>query len=439
MRHQQTSIWCGVVFYICLICISRALCQLGQPKSADVVSALIESERKIRDVQAHFSAVHLEKEFLSYEYDWGNQGGKEFMRGRENYTQTMNPDDTKVYNRVDTETAFDGEKTYFWRHDLAHKELGRPSRGAVSPLEGSVFKYVLTPNVLMGFSIHEKGRLSCGEAIAQADSYSVCDQLEIIDGHPCYVVEVRGVERDPEVSDLVWDARVWLDSERDLRPLKVESYYGGVEGKNKFAILHKRIDAIKLKKINGIWFPVEGVGWNFAIESVEPPSGISREEFSALPTAEQRRLGTFKIMKEPYTRKVEVDPNSIKINDGLEAEKFTVKFPLGCRVYDEFTQTSYVVGGKDEITEPTLDAVRNVTRQVPSNPTESRRETRREDQPDVTAMNPSSEAAHQNKPKERAHTIEQLLPVVVGVAIVLGLLYLGWVRARRKNRTNAIG
>ena len=346
MRNGHVAVLYMTGFCLGLFLGSRSSAQIEHSLSAsEVLAKLLENENGIKDVQASFSGVIIERNFLNYQYEWGYAGGKEFLRGAEYYTATEEPTDNTVHRTTNIATTFDGERMYFWRHDLDHIAAGLPSRGAVRSLDGSAFKDVVTPNVLMGFFAHEKGRLSCGEAISQAKSYSLNREMQTIDGHACYVVEALGVEYDPEVPTMGWDVKVWIDPQRGFRPLKIEKYHA-IEGQNRWVALNQRVDNIVLREIDGTWFPVEGISRFFRVKNLDPPPGMSLNEFDALSPEERTRIGVFEIVSSPLARIIQVDPASVKINSGIPQESFVVKFPVGCRVYDEFAQTGYVVGGK---------------------------------------------------------------------------------------------
>ena len=434
LKHRNARMWCVILLFVWLSFFSKAFSQVDKPISAgEVLAKLIESEREIKDVQAHFSAILIENNFPFYEYDWGYEGGKEFMRGIENATETMEIDDNKIYCTTNTETAFDGEKTYFWRHDLDHIEAGLPSRGAVAPLDGSVFKLVITPNVLLGFCAHEKGRLSCGEAIAQADSYSVNPEIELVDGHPCYVIEALGVEYDPELPTLSWDVKVWIDYQRDFRPLKIEKYWG-IEGRNRWKVLNQRVDNIRLEKVDGIWFPVEGISSHFTIKETKLPEGMTDAEFIALSPEERQQQAIFEIEKSPPACNVKIDPNSIEINKGIPPEKFTIQFPHGCRVYDEFAQIGYIVGAEEEVSLPTLDDTKGGTDLAKSKKndgmeTKDAKGAREENEPEEQPVQETNDSL-----KEKDANLKQIY-LISSIAVLVAFPVFAWFyKVRRRVR-----
>ena len=52
---------------------------------------------------------------------------------------------------------------------------------------------------------------------------NISKEMEIISGHPCYIIEITSVEIDPGTHH-PWDAKVWVDPIRGFRPLKIEKY-----------------------------------------------------------------------------------------------------------------------------------------------------------------------------------------------------------------------
>jgi hypothetical protein len=316
------------------------------------------NENLIQNVRAHFSVVLVEKNgYLEDVMDWGYEGGKEYLRGTENFLpnemyEIENCTNLKMHTKetVKTETAFDGSKCYFYRKSSNEQNPIR-SRGAVSPLNPSVFCYKLTPNILMGYDVKEFGRSSLAETIKQAESFSIKRDMETINDRSCYVIEINSAEIDPG-SKIPWDAKVWIDPERGFRPQRIEKYFGGVKGNNKYKVLRQRTDILEMKQVDGIWFPIKGLRSWFKISDVTPPEGMSVEDFGKLPEEERRCLGKYDIKKEPLTRMVTVDYDTIRINKGIDEKEFKVTFPVGCAVFDEFIQSGYVVGGKDSITTP---------------------------------------------------------------------------------------
>ncbi len=309
-----------------------------QISASELVAKIIESEKKIKDIQLHMTCTIPARNHTFYEFDWGYEHGKEFYSGIKHLRDSR----TETYETVKITQAFDGEKRWLLRVD---PDAQRPGGGILEP-DYTTFRGMMTFNTLLGFDAKELGRLSFAEAIAQAESISVRDKVEFIDGHPCYVIEAINLETDPSV-DWAYDVRAWIDYQRDYRLLKFEKYRS-ISGKNRFKVVSRQVDNIKLKKIDGIWLPIQGDRTSFSTNVIRPPKGMTRAQFAALPTEEREQVGVFKLTPMVPTRRLEIDVESIRLNKGIPAERFTIVFPDGCEVYDEFTSKRYVVGEPSE-------------------------------------------------------------------------------------------
>lgn len=175
-----------------------------------------------------------------------------------------------------------------------------------------------------------------------------------MDGHACYVLDAVGLTdiRDPQYRAYI---RVWLDAERGLRPLRLEKYewMGDVPEEGRWKAMRQCIDHIQLEQVNGVWIPVEGRQTYFNVKGFQRPDSMSESAFRQLSRTEQLCKGT-PILKEAkeYTRHTRIDPQSVKLNQGIPESKFVVQFPQGCRVWDEFAQIGFTVG---KTSNPTLE------------------------------------------------------------------------------------
>ena len=331
-----------------IICIAFGLVSGQETRESLVLDRLLEAEARIESLQAHLSIELPERGFHESEMDWGYSLGREYLQGRRNYTKATTMEDNKIHLRVDKRTTFDGEKMYVFRRDVEATEIANVApRGSIKALAGSNFYHLLSPNILMGFGAHEKGRLTLGQTIKQADSYSVNREMEEVQGHMCYVVRALGVERDPVVPEISYDVKVWLDAKRDMRPLRFDKCYS-VEGKNRWKVINNRVDQIKLTKVNGIWLPIEGVRTYYK-RTLQAPEGMAREEFKKLSLSERRIKGTWIVQRNPATtRKVTIDPNTIKVNQEIPDSSFVIEFPARTKVWDDFLEKAYTVGPDNE-------------------------------------------------------------------------------------------
>ncbi|HIJ52460.1 MAG TPA: hypothetical protein HPP66_04820 [Planctomycetes bacterium] len=310
-----------------------------QVSAPELVAKIIESERKIEDIQLHMTCTIPARNLVFCEFDWGYDGGKEFYTGFRNSTE---PGRNEISRTTQITRAFDGQNEWSLRVSSEDKQ----PRGAIFKPSFSLRSTMTFNTTLLGFEAKERSRLSFGEAIAQAESISVRDKVEFIDGHPCYVIEAVNLETDPSVN-WAYDVRAWIDYQRNYRLLKFEKCKS-ISGKNRFKVVARRVDNIKLKQIGGIWLPTEGRRTTFYTNDNGPPRGMSLARFAALSAQEQDRVGVFKLIPMSPPRRLEVDVESIRLNKGIPPERFTIAFPDGCEVYNEFTGKRYVVGQPSE-------------------------------------------------------------------------------------------
>ena len=311
-----------------------------QVSAEELIAKIIESEKKIKDIRLQMTCTIGALDRTFYEYDWGYEDTKEFLSGTTNTKDSR----TGAYRSVKVIRAFDGKREWLFRND---PKSSRPNGGITKPNPNFSFSGgIMTFNTLLGFDAKELSRLSLGQAIAQAESVSVKEQVELIDGRPCYVIEAINLETDPSVH-WAYDVRAWIDYQRDYRPLKFEKYRS-IPGKNRFKVVSRRVDNIKLEQIDGVWLPIEGTRTTFSTNDIDPPEGMTAARFGTLPSEQRLQLGVFKLTPMVPTRKLEIDVESIRLNKGISPEAFTIAFPKGCEVYDEFAGNRYIVGEQSE-------------------------------------------------------------------------------------------
>lgn len=122
---------------------------------------------------------------------------------------------------------------------------------------------------------------------------------EKIAGHDCFVLSGKVGE---------WrEYKIWIDYNRDYRPLKIELFY---KGKNEG--FRSLIQNIQLEKINNIWVPVYG-----EIDS-----------------------------KDPDIVPVKVRVKEIKVNVELPENIFDIEYPSGTAIDDKLLGTTYYIPKK---------------------------------------------------------------------------------------------
>jgi len=324
------------------ILVSIAVCQ---DQTAYTASELIESikisEGKIHDIQAHIVWWEPDVDNMLVVYDWGYDSGKEFIEGYKWSGEDRDKPTAKI------KYAFDGEAQRNFRYNTGENF----TTGGIYGFTPDTFTVYMTPKALLGYSMKQHAQESFGEILSRAERIKVREKTERIDGHSCCVLEAVGIQD----GDCLYDIRVWIDSQRDFRPLKIEKFYSPEDGYHsnlyeRWLALCIRVDNIKLKQLNAIWFPVQG-DRQFFSQKILPPEGMTDEEFkkafSHLSVEEQVKKAKYIVIPRGQNRRIKV--SDIKINEGIDSEEFTIKFPQGCRVWDDFKQLGYTVGVNQKV------------------------------------------------------------------------------------------
>ncbi|MBN1975145.1 MAG: hypothetical protein JW787_15995 [Sedimentisphaerales bacterium] len=315
--------------------------------AGELVKKIIESENKIHDAQAHYGWYEQKDEsfILLNNSDWGYDTGKEYII-EYNIKNNNEPNIPHIYtfnDNIETDRNYDSN---------------RGTYSVAIQKDNFIWNSKLNPKMLLGYSLSREGHERLGTLLPKAEELIVSDQKEQINGHLCTVLEVIGLSYVSNQENEYWyDIKIWIDTERDFRPLKMESYdsYGEnrpYAGNKRWSILKERIDNIELKKIDGVWFPVKGDRQVFSIKDYLPPEGMTRKEFqeayanSGLSEKQIREKLT--PVLEPMVEKRRINITDIKINKGIPTEKFTVELLDGYVVYDEFLGKSYTVGEPSE-------------------------------------------------------------------------------------------
>ncbi|MHC4714866.1 MAG: LolA-like protein, partial [Planctomycetota bacterium] len=280
-------------------------------------------------------------------------GGKWACRGSRGLldcVQSMRLDEATLV-RCRRVSAFDGAVTRFM--DVYPKVEGSDIRqfregstgGSISGDMWDLDSHP-SPAVLLGQTLKE-GRYTLAELFREAREVTLRESPEEIDGAKCHVLDfdrmTPAMSADGrEVPSRGW-VSVWIDPDRDYRPLRIESYIdnGGKQ-------LSMVIDRIELERIEGAWLPVKGVKAGFKLQDVIE-NGYTREQVLAMPEEEGRKHVRFELVHSlpPKTITVKSWKFDKEVDDGL----FTIDFPEGAEVWDAFRRKRYTVGGAD-VTEP---------------------------------------------------------------------------------------
>jgi hypothetical protein len=317
---------------------------VGEYTPKQLIDRIIASENAIRDVQAEYVFFEPDTNLPLLYAQWGYKADQEFIAGLDFRQAGKNLGysvSAKIIYSLDDEQRF-----YHFREEL-HSGLKQLVIRPPRPFDLDSFRVHMTPNSLLGSDVGCGTRRSFGQALKEAQKVTLRKQTEQVDGHDCLILEAVGIE-SPEFS---YDVRAWIDSERGFRPLIVEIFYNtfGDRKYRPFERITRGIYDIELRIINGIWFPIEGKRDNFSSKQILPPEldGLSEEQarqrFSERELKElMKKIREEEILSVP-TRKCLVDFDSIRINQGIKPEKFVVKPPPDCQVWDEFEKKNYTV------------------------------------------------------------------------------------------------
>ena len=320
-----------VLFHLFISCWAQGNITNHDHIVNELLDNIKQSEQHIKDMQMHVTWFEPETNNKLVVFQWGFENGKEFIRGNK-WSGTDKDEPT-----AEIRYAFDGEKQRNFRHNT-----GRTlTTGGVYGFTPTTFSVYGTPKTLLGYSIKQKSQETFGQILSKTERTTIKEEMEEANGHLCHVIEAIGVQDGKNIFDI----RAWIDAKRNFRPLKIEKFKRS-EVHDRWQLLSQRIDNIELKEIDGIWFPVQGERQYFRTRYL-PPENMTESEFekafSHLPIEEQRKKQRLITTPRHPKRKIEVDVNTIKINQGITPEMFTVKFPIGCRVWDDFLQIGYKI------------------------------------------------------------------------------------------------
>lgn len=313
----------------------------GQSQTAqELIAKIIESERRIHSLELHYEEeLHHGKEdkprngrITHWSYDWGYQAGKSYRVDR-----YLAP---REYRDRQSRYACDGEKLY----SLSKSGPGEFS-GGIGPGGGWG----------RGFSVIFGYWCSLSEILRDAKQVIVEEEPDEIDGRPCVVVHAN------EVADglwRVWDYRFWIDTKRDFQPVRIERDYNSKPPPGEDKPRDWRLDQIELKKIDGIWFPIKGVKTRF--DSKPAPGSKPQPDYCKIKALYGQKAVIKASMKwresvrfVTYERSahhiISVDPNSVRINKGIDEDKFTIKFPPGCEVGDSLRESVFRADDKGQL------------------------------------------------------------------------------------------
>jgi len=295
----------------------------------EVIENISANDALISVAEADFK-VTMKNGLPYWQGSWGREHSKGYLRGTawvrwENGSRSS-------YKEI---YAFDGERLRTFQPDPNRL------RGTVRKL-GLELNSPFTPQTLLGQSILAYERQTLSDVLKDSykkDELELTSADEVIDGRRCCLL--TAIVPAAAIGHPEWTrpttCKVWVDPERNYRPLRVEQY-NDVVGKR----LAITLEAIVLQKVNDIWLPVSGLKKGYRDVPV-PLDGYTLEDLRSMSPDEARehlRVETRPI-EEPWgTKHMEV--TEWRILDDIDEAKFTISFPPGSRIWDQFAQHGFV-------------------------------------------------------------------------------------------------
>lgn len=314
----------------------------------DVVKQIEINENLLHDIQCVIRLYEPETNVVyNDDCQWGYEKGKEFVSG----TCYAKTEDGKVlpYKSI---IAFDGKVV----RSCSRMSHSKRSTGGIYGYDPFLFSVPIYPRTLLGHTFVQDGIYTLSELLSDKYVKNKEIKLEKLGDDECILLEANGF-RAPD-SYPIYDLRVWIDPKKNYRPLKIEQYESpdnensaaGLKGE-KWKYLERSIDKIELKQVDGIWFPVCGQSTiytnqpDFILEGKITEEQI-REQYPGMSDEEIIKNANF--VTVPFHPAQRVEINEIKINKGIDPEKFTIVFPSGCMLWDDIAGIGYVVVGPED-------------------------------------------------------------------------------------------
>jgi len=324
-------------------------------KSEDRVPRTAEVARIIDEIEAH-EAVILAGAEAGFEVTWkdppqffsGGKWARSGSRGLLDYRHSIKFKDGTRTNDCHRIIAFDGVKTDFLEFypriensDIVQFREGHVG-GVISADLWEIDGYPC-PAALLGQTLKSRARYTLAEALREAREVTLRAEPEEVDGHKCHVLDFDIMGRAVGAGGYFptqRSASIWIDAERDYRPVRIETY-SHRRGRRELSMV---IGPIELKEIDGVWLPVSGLKFHFRSKHV-PDEGYTMEQLQAMePDEAQKHFHRETVPSDLPPKTITVSSWRLgEIDEGL----FTIDFPEGAEVWDEFRRKRYIVGSPE--------------------------------------------------------------------------------------------
>ncbi|RME01963.1 MAG: hypothetical protein D6816_11635, partial [Bacteroidetes bacterium] len=317
----------------CILLITTTLCA---PMPAgiipeDLIVRIIEYDREIRDISLRADVyIPLDNQWHLMEYEWRYAGGREYLRAQIRLRKSGTYELSRIQNVA---TVFDGEDMWLFEwHGNPERVTSSARRTYLDEESFNIYPTVVTS---MAYHAKQSGRSTLGEILKGADSVVVRSEKETINGHECLVVEAYHIDYLDDMQAYV-NLLVWVDMQRDYRPLRWIMCYDYGESKGWGALRQEGYD-IKLGQFGGRWIPIESKR-QWYLSSVVKPESMSDDEWQSLSLQHRREQGHLQVKKMNNYQLFKADVSSLRVNQGLTRSDFRIELPEGCVVWDDLEQ-----------------------------------------------------------------------------------------------------
>jgi outer membrane lipoprotein-sorting protein len=248
----------------------------------EILEGMRKREAGIKDVQCEFSVRSLNptENTVRGEAFWAYKEGKEYW-DLSNFNQRSGK---FRWRQLD---SFDGEKRYHYEPEKSAGSIGRHDK--------DLFSGSFTPRTLLCWDL-ERSVIGFQDVAGYIASSKIVGMQETTVG-PDKIYIISAEHKGAPVYE------IWINADKDYRIEKLIQYHGPDRKRYLF-----KVDGIVFENYKGIWFPVEGA----------------------------KQFGFDQSGKPEHSQRVKVKPGTLKVNEGIADDFFTLNFPEGTRIYDEF-------------------------------------------------------------------------------------------------------
>ncbi len=337
--------WKSVAFVLVaavVLLVVHEPCRADSLSAEELISAIAASEEAIENLQATYEIYLSDKDnALHGQYEWAYEKGKEYLKGGTRYLDPK----TKEVKYLEGEFAFDGERL----RTLNPQKL----YGTVRARKND-FNLRRPPAYFLGWYLDPSQPTTLSQILRTAERVSISSQMQDVEGRKTHLVEAeRCYINYLHRSDVPINLKVWIDPERDFRPIRLEKYkfyLGELGAEFEKPLLQLVLRGVNLKKVNGVWVPVEGYAKVFFLLGFE---GFPAEELAKKSVDEIKEIVA---QAKPILGAIEggvgtkhMKVKEIKVNEPIPPNKFVLKFPVGSAIWDDFLKKTYRIGPNGEV------------------------------------------------------------------------------------------